>query len=49
MAQEIPCKKMDVGLVQAEKGGQARDRFLRLFDASLPDEAIEAIEDQSHK
>jgi hypothetical protein len=39
------CVKLDSGLTQSEKGGQARDRLLKLFDASLLYEAIEAIED----
>jgi hypothetical protein len=31
--------------MQTDKGEQARDRLIKLFDAPLPDEAVEAIED----
>jgi hypothetical protein len=44
MAQEVMCKKLEAGTGWADKGEMARDRLLKLFDTSLPGEAIEAIE-----
>jgi hypothetical protein len=45
MAQEVLCKKLGAGLVQTDKGEHARNRLIKLFDAPLPDEVVEAIED----
>jgi hypothetical protein len=45
MAQEVLCKKLGESTREQEKEKQARDRLIKLFDAPLPDDAIEAIED----
>jgi hypothetical protein len=45
LVQEVLCKKLDKNLVPVDKSEKARERLLKLFDSSLPDDAIEAIED----
>jgi hypothetical protein len=45
MAQEVLCKKLDGALDQPDKVESARERLTKLFDAPLPDDAMEAIED----
>jgi flavin-dependent dehydrogenase len=45
LAQEVLCKKLDKNLIPADKSDKARERLLKLFDSTLPDDAIEAIED----
>jgi hypothetical protein len=43
LAQEIFCIKLEGG--QPNKNEQARDRLTKLFDAPIPQGAMEAIED----
>jgi hypothetical protein len=45
MAQEVLCNKLDGALDQPDKVESARERLTKLFDAPLPDDAMEAIED----
>jgi hypothetical protein len=45
MAQEVLCKKLEGAIGQPDKEKKARDRLIQLFDAPLPDDAMEAIED----
>jgi hypothetical protein len=45
MAQEVLYKKLEGAAGEHDKEKQARERLIRMFDAPLPDEAIEAIED----
>jgi hypothetical protein len=45
MAQEVLCKKLDGVIEQPDKEKLARDRLIQLFDAPLPEDAMEAIED----
>jgi hypothetical protein len=42
MAQEVLCKKLDGSLDQPDKVESARERLTKLFDAPLPDDAMEA-------
>jgi hypothetical protein len=45
MAQEILCRKLEGAPEQTNKDDPARDRLTKLFDAPIPQEAMEAIED----
>jgi hypothetical protein len=45
MAQEVLCKKLEGAIGQPDKEKKGRDRLIQLFDAPLPDDAMEAIED----
>jgi hypothetical protein len=45
MAQEVLCKKLVGELNLPGKEDKAHSRLIKLFDAHLPEEAIEAIEE----
>jgi hypothetical protein len=43
MANDLLCKKLEGG--QSDLTTQARDRLIKLFDTSIPHNAMEAIEE----
>jgi hypothetical protein len=45
MAQEVFCKKLEGAVEHPDKEKQDQDQLIKLFDALLPEDAIEAIED----